>query len=210
MSTPFPAYALSAALFSKNRRAILGLLYAHPDRAFYLRQVVRMSGGGHGAIQRELKSLSQAGIIRRTLRDERVYFQANPECPVFKELKALIVKTAGVADVLKTALASLDDRIEIALLYGSVASAQQRANSDVDVLVVGNVGFGEVVAALAEAQSQLGREVNPTVYAPAEFRSKLSAGHHFLKSVLKKEKVFLIGDERELERLAQERLADGA
>ena len=99
MSTTFHSSPLSEALFSRSRQAILGLLYAHPDRAFYLRQVVRMSGGGHGAIQRELRTLWQAGIIRRTVRDKQVYFQANPECPVFEELKSLIVKTAGVLDV---------------------------------------------------------------------------------------------------------------
>ena len=157
-----------------------------------------------------MKALSEAGIIRRTVRHKQVYFQANPECPVFEELKTLIVKTIGAADVLKAALASLADRIQIALVYGSVAGARQKPDSDVDLLVVGNVGFREVVAALADAQSQLGREVNPTVYTPDEFQSKLSAGHHFLRSVLKKQKIFLIGDERELERLAQEYLADGA
>ena len=125
MGTILPANPLSKTLFAKNRRAVLGLLYGHPDRTFYLRQVVRMLGGGHGAIQRELKSLSDAGIIRRTVRDKQVYFQANSECPVFEELKALIVKTAGVADVLKAAMAPLSDRIQIALLYGSMASANR-------------------------------------------------------------------------------------
>jgi predicted nucleotidyltransferase len=110
---------------------------------------------------------------------------------------------------LKAALASLGDRITVALIYGSMARAQQKPNSDVDVLIVGEVGFREVVAALAEAQLQLGREVNPTVYTSAEFQSKLSAGHHFLSSVLKTEQVFLIGDRRELERLAEKCLARG-
>ena len=210
MSTPVQSNTLSETLFSKNRRAVLGLLYGNPDQAFYLRRVVRATGGGHGAIQRELKALSDAGILRRTVRDRQVYFQANPECPVFEELKALIVKTAGVADVLKAALAPLGDRVQIALLYGSMARARQTRDSDVDVLLVGDVAFREVVAALADAQSRLSREVNPTVYAPDEFQSKLASGHHFLTSVLKTEKVFLIGSERELERLAQKRLAHGA
>jgi len=209
MSTTLSENPLSETLFSKNRRAVLGLLYGHPDQAFYLRQIVRLSHGGHGAVQRELKSLSEAGILRRTVRDKQVYFQANAECPVFAELKSLIVKTAGAADVLRASLALLGDRIQLALIFGSVASAKQRAESDVDVLVVGDVDFREVVAAFEEAQSQLGRDVNPTVYAPSEFRSKLAAGHHFLRSVLKREKVFLIGDERELERLAEKRMADG-
>ena len=91
-----------------------------------------------------------------------------------------------------------------------MARAEQNAASDVDLLVVGDVSFGEVVAALAEAQSRLGREVNPTVYGPDEFRAKIAARHHFLQGVLKNEKIFLVGDQRELERLATERLADRA
>jgi uncharacterized protein len=95
------------------------------------------------------------------------------------------------------------------LIYGSVARVKQKRDSDVDVLVVGDVAFREVVAVLADAQSQLRREVNPTVYTLDEFQSKLGSGHHFLTSVLKTEKVFLIGNERELERLAEKRLARG-
>jgi uncharacterized protein len=204
MSTSSRPTLLAETLFSKNRRAVLGLLYGNPDQEFYLRRVVRITGGGHGAIQRELKALSDAGILQRSVRDKQVYFQANPECPVFEELKALIVKTAGAADLLKAALAPLGDRIQSAILYGSVARAKQKRDSDVDILVVGDVAFREVVAVLADAQSQLRREVNPTVYAPDEFQSKLASGHHFLKSVLKSEMVFLIGNEREFERLATE------
>ena len=170
--------------------------------------MVRASGGGHGAIQRELKQLSEAGIIRRDVRHSQVYFQANAQCPIFEELKAIMVKTAGVADVLKTALAALGDRIRIAFIYGSMAAGRQRSESDVDVLVVGEVGFGEVVAALVEAQSQIGREINPTVYPRQEFCAKLSAGNYFLDNVLQQEKIFLIGDQRDLERLVQQRLAD--
>jgi len=208
MSTVFDANMLSETLFSKSRRTVLGLLYGHPDQEFYLRQIVRAAGGGHGAVQRELKQLSDAGIVRRVVRGSQVYFQANTECPIFPELKAVIIKTAGVADVLRTAFAPLGDRIRVAFLYGSMARTQPNAASDVDVLVVGDVEFREIVAALAEAQSQLGREVNPTVYGADEFRAKIAARHHFLRSVLKKEKVFLIGDQGELERLVAERLAD--
>ena len=188
MSTPSQARPLSETLFSRNRRAILGLLYGHPDQQFYFRQVVRASGGGHGAIQRELKHLTEAGIIRRDVRHGQVYFQASPECPIFAELQAIIVKTAGVADVLKRALAPLAARIRVAFIYGSMALGRQRSGSDVDVLVVGEAGFREVVAVLAESQAQVGREINPTVYPQQEFCTKLSAGHHFLGNVLQQEK----------------------
>lgn len=196
---------LAEVLFSKNRRAVLSLLYGHPDQTFYLRQIVRVSGGGHGAIQRELKILSDVGILRRTVRDKQVYFQAHPDCPVFEELKSLIIKTAGVADVLKAALTVLGERVQAAFIFGSVARGQQKELSDVDLLVVGTTTFRNLVAALADAQTTLRREINPTLYTPEEFRTKLASRNHFLRAVLASNKLFLIGDERELERLASER-----
>jgi predicted nucleotidyltransferase len=194
-------------LFGRSRRAVLGLLYGHPDQEFYLRQVIRAAGGGVGGIQRELGQLTEAGILRRTVRGKQVFFRANADCPVFEDLKALVAKTSGAADVLRTALAPLSDRIRVAFVFGSLARAEQKAASDVDLMVVGAVAFTEVVAAMADAQARLRREVNPTVYPPEEFCGKLSAGHHFLRNVLKREKIFLVGDERELARLAEERVA---
>jgi predicted nucleotidyltransferase len=209
MDTTSPRNSIGSALFSKNRRAVLALLFGHPDQSYYLRQIVRACGGGVGAVQRELGQLATARIIRRTVRGNQVYFQADPSCPVFEELKGLMVKTAGVADVLRSALAPLADRIALAFLFGSIARAQQGRPSDVDLMVVGNVGFSEVVAALASAQEQLAREVNPVVYSPEEFHSKALVGQHFLRRVLKTQRIFLLGDENELARLAPQRLADG-
>jgi predicted nucleotidyltransferase len=198
---------LAETLFSRNRRAVLGLLYGHPEEQFYLRQVVRLSSGGVGAIQRELRLLTDAGLVRRSVRGNQVNFQANSDCPIFEELKAILAKTIGVADTLRTALAPLADRISFAFVYGSLARGQQRSQSDVDLMVVGEVDFGEIVASLADTQAQLRREINPTVYSVAEFSAKIKAGHHFLNAVLKREKVFLIGDDRELKRLAEKRVA---
>ena len=183
-------------------------MYGHADEAFYLRQFVRASGGGLGAIQRELRQLVQSDIIRRTAQGNQVYFRANDKCPIFAELKSLLMKTAGVADVLRAALAPLADRIEIAFLFGSTAKGKERQGSDIDMLVVGETSFADVVAAIGPAQEQLQREVNPTLYPPEEFCAKLAARHHFLSSVMAGSKVFLIGDEHGLERLAEERLAD--
>jgi predicted nucleotidyltransferase len=208
MGTANQSDRIGEALFSKNRRALLGLLYGHAEEAFYLRQLARASGGGMGAVQRELKRLTDAGIIRRTVRGSQVYFQANPECPVFAELKGLIVKTAGVGDVLRRALASLADRVDVAFVYGSFARGDQTAGSDVDLMVIGEVAFSEIVVALAPAQEALRREVNPSVYPPGEYRAKTAAGHHFLRSLLTQPKLFLIGGERDLAEMAQKRLAE--
>ena len=201
MSTVSIRSNLSAALFGRTRRALLALLYGHPDEAYYLRQLARWGGLGLGAVQREVKRLTEVGILRRTVRGHQVYFQANPECPVFAELKGLVVKTAGAADALREALTPLAGRIKVAFIYGSIARLQQKNASDVDLMVVGEVSFGEVVSALRAAQELLHREINPAVYSPAEFQSKLRARHHFLSSVLRNEKVFVVGDEHELARL---------
>jgi len=195
------------ALFGKARRAILSALFSHADEAFYLRQIVRTTGLGLGPVQRELKQLTESGILRRNVRGRQVYYQVNPDSPVFAELKSLVQKTAGAGDILRNALTPLKDRISIAFIYGSIARCRENMSSDIDLLLIGKVGFMDVVASLQSAQKSLGREVNPTVYPPDEFKAKMRANNHFLTSVLKESKIFLIGDETDLRRLAAKRLA---
>jgi predicted nucleotidyltransferase len=206
MSTDVPLDKLSATLFGKTRRAVLGLLYGHSDQAFYLRQIARLTDVGLGAVQRELEELSRAGIIRRTQRGNQVYFEVNTQCSIFKELKNLITKTVGVGQVLKQALAPLSDQIDVAFVHGSVARGEETRTSDIDLLVIGEATFTDVVSALGKAQETLRREVNPAVYPAREFKRKLGGASHFLRTVMEKEKLFLIGDEHELGRLAQERM----
>ncbi len=194
---------ISDALFGQTRRNVLALLYGHPEEEYYLRQVIRAAGVGQGTVQRELKRLVAAGLVLRRAHGRQVYFQANPDNPVYKELRGLLLKTAGVADVLREALVPLGDRIRVAFVYGSVARGAERRASDIDVMVVGDVSFGEVVTAIGPAQERLGREVNPSVYSEAEFKTKMEAGQHFLKSVMEHEKVFLYGDEHDTGRLGR-------
>jgi predicted nucleotidyltransferase len=198
---PFPESLPS--LFGKTRQALLALLYTRPDEELLQEQLIQHAGLGRGSVQRELEFLARAGIARRTVHGRQVYFQANPACPIFPELRSLVVKTSGVADVLRAAFAPLASRIRVAFVYGSVARGEERRASDVDVMVVGEATFSEVVDALASAQDALGREVNPTVYPPDEFRAKINAKHHFLVTIIKGDKLFLIGDQRELGRLAK-------
>ena len=194
---------ISNALFGQTRRAVLVLLFGHPEEEFYLRQVIRAAGVGQGAVQRELKRLVAAGLVLRRAHGHQVYFRANPDNPVYKELRGLLLKTAGVTDALREALAPLADRIRVAFVYGSVARGDERRASDIDVLVVGDLAFGEVVTAIGPAQERLGREVNPSVYSEAEFKAKTKRGQHFLKSVMEHEKVFLYGDEQNIRRLGK-------
>ncbi len=190
-------------LFGVARRRVLALLFGHTDEAFHLRQVVRETGLSPGGVHRELAQLVEADLVTRTQQGRQVYFQANPASPIFAELKSLLVKTAGVADVLRETLAPLAASISIAFVYGSVARGEERRASDVDLLVIGDASFAAVTQALAPAQRRLSREVNPTVYTPDEFRQKLAAGHHFLRSVTAREKLFLFGNEHDLRHLGK-------
>ena len=194
---------IAAALFGKAQQALLSLFFLRPEQSFYLRQIVRMAGTGQGATQRELARWVEAGLLLRERRGNQVHYRVNTASPVFPELKALTVKTVGVADVLRDALAGLARRIEVAFIYGSVARGEEKNDSDVDVIVVGDVLFGDVVAALGGVHDRIGRELNPSVFPRQEFRKKLRAGHHFLTSVMTTPKLFLIGSERELKRLGE-------
>ncbi len=202
-TTSGPTTSASSSLFGRTRQTLLALLYARADQERLQESLIQLAGLGRGTVQRELAFLVRAGIVTRTVRGRQVYFQANPASPIYSELRGLVVKTVGVADALRAALAPLAGRIHAAFIYGSVAKGTERRASDVDVMVIGEVSFAEASEALALVQETIGREVNPSVYPPAEFRAKLAAKHHFLRTVLKGEKIFLIGDEHELGRLAK-------
>lgn len=207
MSTNRNGGGLVSALFGKTRLAVLALFYGHEQEAFYVRQIVRAVALSPGAVQRELMRLTDAGLLVRSRQGHQVYYQANRESPIFPEVKSLMLKTAGLADVLRETLQRLANRIDVTFLYGSVLSGTARGDSDVDLMVIGHVTFAEVVAALRPAQEILRREVNPSVYTSEEFGKKVHAGHHFVTSILRVPKLFLLGGERELARVAPKRLA---
>lgn len=137
----------------------------------------------------------------------QTYFEANRECPIFPELQQLVVKTVGVGNELRNALDKLASQIHAAFIFGSFARGEYRDSSDVDLMIVGDVDFGVVVSALSEAQRKINREVNPSVFPPTEFVLKFRAGNPFLRNVVEGPKIYVIGDDRELERLVAERLA---
>ena len=140
-------------------------------------------------------------MITRTRVGSQVHYQANRRSPVFSELKSLMVKTAGVAEVLRDSLAGVAEQIDVAFVFGSFARKEDRASSDVDLMVVGAVSFGDVVSALQSAQKETGREVNPAVFSAEEYRTKARSKDRFVGSVLNSSKIFLIGGENELRRL---------
>ena len=195
------------SLFGRTRTALLAMLYGHADQSFYVRQLVRAVGAGHGALQRELKHLTEMGLVLRRTQGNQVLYQANSQSPIFSEVKSLITKTVGIHDVIRSALVSLGSEIQIAFVYGSVARQKERADSDVDLMVLGNASFSDVVSALGPAQTALGREINPTLFPVSEFRSKLAAGNHFLRSVMKEKRLFVLGTDNELAKMASKQLA---
>ncbi len=202
MSTSANPESTSHGLFGRTRTAILSLLYGHADDSIYLRHLVRETGAGIGAVQREVKQLSDAGLIVRKTVGNLVFYQANRKSPVFSELRGLLLKTAGVRDVLREALAPLKNRIQVAFVYGSIAAQKERTDSDVDLMIVGDASFDEVVPALSVAGKKLRREINPTIYPAREFRSKLGSGNHLLTSVLQSKRLFVIGNENDLRELS--------
>jgi len=198
-------------LFGATRQGVLQTLFLHPDQRFYQHQIIQKIGHGSGAVQRELRQLTSAGILSRTVEGHQTYYQANRGCPFYEELRGLIRKTFGVGQVLQAALQPIAPLVRLAFVYGSVAGGRETASSDIDLMLVGDgISLDAVIAALAGAQREIGREVNPTVYREEEFCRKLAAGHHFLSSVVRGPKIFLIGDETELTGLPQKRLGQSA
>jgi len=195
--------SLCSGLFGKTRQAVLALLYGRADSSFYTKQILDAVKIGRGTVQRELKNLTDTGIVTREVQGRQVYYRANAQCPIFNELKSIVRKTFGVADVIRQSLETVADKIRVAFIFGSVARSADDRKSDFDVMVVGRISFGDIVTLLSPAEEKLGREVNAVVYPIAEFKQKVKEDHYFVKTVLEGEKIFLIGDEGELRRLAE-------
>jgi predicted nucleotidyltransferase len=197
MGTRNQVDSIASLIFPRTRLNILTLIYLHSKAEFYLREIIRLVNAGRGAVERELANLVEAGIITREKRGNHVYFSANRLCPIYGELKSMIVKTAGIADVLKSALKPLGGGIELAFIYGSYAKGTDRSSSDVDLMVVGDVSHRDVVKAMSGAQEKIGREINPTVFSINEFRGRIRKKDTFLRRVMSSQRIMLIGEEDE-------------
>jgi len=194
-STPSPS-STADALFPKVRQRVLAVLFGAPDRSFYTNEVIGLAQSGAGAVQRELADLAGAGLLTVRKQGNQKHFQANPASPVFAELCGLVLKTMGLADVLRAALAPLAPQIERAFVFGSIAKQQDTAASDVDLLVVSDtLGYGDVFGALESASQTLGRPINPAIYTVADFRARLQGDNAFINRVMQQPKIWLIGQE---------------
>lgn len=191
-------------LFPKLRRQLLTVLYITPDKRYYFRELSRLVGASTGALKRELLLLTDAGIIKTETLGRQHYFQADPECMIYPELRSIVIKTFGVVGTLADALKGLQKTIQLAMVYGSIASGTDTGKSDIDLLVIGDVPFRKLTAALAGIEQTLGRPINATLYSPQEFDSKRTDQNHFLENVLKAEKLFVIGSPDDLGRMGTE------
>ena len=183
-----------ATLFGKTRRAVLAKLYLDPQREFRLRELARLTGISSGTVQYELRQLTAAGLVRRSERNGLVTYRADADSPIHAELRAIVEKTSGIEGVVRQALKPAAKYIRQALIYGSIAKSANRARSDLDLLVVGTMPFGELVRLLQPAEARIGREISPRLFSEKEFRRRLARGDRFLTSVMHGPKIVLMGD----------------
>jgi predicted nucleotidyltransferase len=190
---------LAQALFTKTQQRVLGALFGHPERSFYASELIRSTGTGSGAAQRELAKLERSGLILARRIGHQKHYQANAESPLFQELRSIVLKTIALAEPLREALKPYSSAIRAAFVYGSVAKATDQAASDIDLMIVSDsLTYGEVFSTLERVARTLGRKVNPTVYSVAEYSKRLREGNAFLTRIGEQPKVWVIGSEHDL------------
>lgn len=194
--------SLASLILPDYRRRILGLLLLHPDEALHGREIARRTGLPSGSVARELVRLAEAGLLHRERRGNQQVYRAYTGSPIYPELASILRKTSGLVDLLADALAPLAAKLRVAFVFGSVAQGRETSGSDVDLMLIGDVSFRQVVEVLHPAQAAIGREVNPKVFAIDEFSGKLDS-EPFLADVMSKPKLFVVGNAHDLEELAR-------
>jgi predicted nucleotidyltransferase len=193
------ANGIADALFTKVQQRVLGVLFGNPGRSFFANEVIALAGSGTGAVQRELTRLAAVELVTVKRVGKQKHYQANAAAPVYEELRGLVLKTSGLADVLRAALAPLAGQISAGFVYGSLAKSEDTAASDIDLMVVSeSLSYADLFATLEAAAGRLGRKVNPTVYSPQDLAKRLKQHNAFVTRVLAQPKIWLIGGERDL------------
>ncbi len=190
--------SLISVLFPKTRRAVLATTLMHPERWWFLADLARHIGVPPSSLQREMDALVGVGILLRRQEGKQVYFKPDLNCPILPELQGIMTKTLGLVDVLQNTLTPFKKSIKTAFVYGSIARSEELSESDVDLMIVGTVSLADLSPAIQKAEERLARQVNPTLFSPEEFAKKVKQGHHFLKTVLGNDKLFILGSENEL------------
>jgi predicted nucleotidyltransferase len=190
--------SLLDTLMPSTRQNILAATVLHPEKSWYLRELAEFLNVSPSSIQRELANLTKAGILKKTIDGNRTYFNADQNCPIFPELKSVLIKTVGVVDLLQHSLKLLLRKISVAFIFGSIASGTENSESDIDLFIVGDVELMEVVKATKNTEHTLRRSINPIVLSITEAKRKLKEKHSFIERVRKSDKLFLIGEDNEL------------
>lgn len=188
--------SLADALFTTTQQRVLRLFFGNAEKTYFKQELIERTGSGSGAVQRELARLVESGLVTVTLIGSQKHYQANRDAPIFEELRGIVTKTVGLIDPLRLALRPLAKRIDLALVYGSVAKGAARAGSDIDLLIVADgLTLEELFAKLAPAERTLGRSIHPTLYTAEEFARRRKSGNPFLLKLLAGEHIELIGSE---------------
>lgn len=195
---------LNKLFSSKARVEILKLFLFNPDDSFYQRQISMLTRQSIRGVQREVEKLQSIGLIEKSAQGNRLYYRVNRNCSIFEDLKRILFKTTGIAEALKGKLVK-SDSIKIAFVYGSYAKGEESLSSDIDLLVIGNITLKELSRLLSKSKSEIGRETNYTVFKAGEFRKRIKQKDHFLNTVLKEKKLFIIGGEDELKTITESR-----
>ena len=198
------------ALTTRVKQRVLSATLLHPERSWYLHELAKHLHIPPSSVQHELRIFASAGLLTRKKHGNRVYYQADQSSPVFRPLAEVLRKTSGLADVVRDALKPLAAELQVAFIYGSVAAGEEKASSDVDLMIVGRAPLSEIAGVLRAAEDEVGRDINPTVYTTQEFLKKIKEGHHFLTSVLEKELLVVHGTAGDLAKLAGRSIGQAA
>jgi predicted nucleotidyltransferase len=193
-----PMSQLSDALFTETQQKVLGLLYGQPNRSFYTKEILRLTGMGVATIKRELDRMLAAGILNMNKIGNQHHYQANPGCPIYVELIAIIKKTVGLTEPIRKALSPVSEKIDWAFVFGSIASGKESAASDIDLMIIGELGFSEAANALYPVQEVLGREVNPKIFRKDEWIRLEKDQDAFIRDVMTKPRMDVMGGKDEL------------
>ncbi|MBL8522452.1 MAG: helix-turn-helix domain-containing protein [Betaproteobacteria bacterium] len=198
---------LAEQLLGNSRAAILATLLLRPDEEIHGRELARITNISPGTLHRELQTLAEMGVLARREVGRQVFYAANRAFPLFDDLASIMRKTAGVVDVLRPLLGPLGSRIRCAFVYGSIASGESTISSDIDLMIIGDADFSAVVRALSPAQATMRREINPVIMSVTEFNRKRTEKNGFVASVLRGQRLWLIGGEDDLPKPAKNRSA---
>jgi len=187
---------IADSLFTKTQQKIIGLLFQKPDKSFYLNEIVRIAEMGKGTIKRELEKMTSSGLLTETKIGNQNHYQANPKSPIFKELVAISRKTFGIADLIRQALKESKLTIQLAFIYGSIAKQTDTADSDIDLMIIGDdLAYSDVMNSLIPVEKQLQRTINPSIYTWEDFKHKQEQGNSFLNRITEQEKIIIIGED---------------